>query len=170
MKSIPFSFATLFLLLFALSCADSVPKLESIFPQQIDLMTVGIPVKIQAPADAKVIDDSDNFLQDVKIKGQDYYVQIYSETARALDCKTLATDAQRVLKTENPNFKKIIKEDPCGFIYAVQVPGDTTTCYNFGIYKIQGNKSYSFSTTNSNLVPFSLEKVELMYRAVNDLK
>ena len=170
MKSISFFCATIFLLLFAFSCTDSEPKLERIFPQQIDLMTAGIPVKIQAPDDAKVIDDSDSFLQDVKIKGQDYYVQIYSQIARSLDCSTLAKEAQRLLKTENPNFKNSIKEDACGFIYAVQVPGDTSICYNFGFYRVQGNKSFSFSTTNSNLLPFSLEKVENMYRAVQAQK
>jgi hypothetical protein len=166
MKSFYITFSAFFLLSCLVSCTEVPPSAKDLFPQKIDLMSVGMPIQIQAPIDAKVLDNSDSFLQDVKIKGKDYYLQIYSQTARALDCKTLATEAQRVLKTENPNFKKIIKEDPCGFVYSVQVPGDTTTCYNFAYYRIQGNNSFSFTTTNSNLIPFSLEMVQHMYLAV----
>lgn len=148
------------------SCAENKPTIEEIFPQKIDLMSSGMPIQMQVPADAEVVDDSDSFLQDVKIKGSDFYVQIYSQTARSLDCSTLSDEQKLSLKTENQNFKKIITEEPCGFVYAVQVPGDTTECYNFEYYRVQGDKSYRFTSTTSGLKPFSLQAIENMFAAV----
>ena len=159
----------IFIILGLMAC--ETPKeatIKDVFPKQLDLLQHGIPIKIQVPEDAQVTNRSDNFMQDVLIEGTNYYVRIYSNGATAPQCATMAEEALQDIKKTNPTFKKTILEEACGFIYAVQIPGDTTTCYNFNYQTVKGNKSFSFSTTTSRRQPFSKEAVENIYQAVKE--
>ncbi|WMX16176.1 MULTISPECIES: hypothetical protein [unclassified Aureispira] len=144
------------------------PTIKDVFPKQLDLLQHGIPIKIQAPEDAKVTNRSDNFMQDVVIEGTDYYVQIYSQGASSPQCTAMATEALDDIKKTNPTFQKTILEEDCGFIYEVQIPGDSTKCFNFNYFAVKGNKSFSFSTTTGRRQPFSKEEVEHIYQAVKE--
>jgi hypothetical protein len=151
--------------------ACETPKestIKDIFPKQLDLLQHGIPIKIQVPEDAKVTNRSDNFMQDVVVEGTDYYVQIYSQGATLPECTAMATEALVDIKKTNPTFQKTILEEGCGFVYEVQIPGDSTTCYNFNHYVVKGNKSFSFSTTTGRRQPFSKKAVENIYQAVKE--
>ncbi|BDS13483.1 hypothetical protein [Aureispira anguillae] len=160
-----------FILLGIVACQPPEPTIEDLFPKQLNLLQHGIPIAIQTPEDAKVTNRSDNFMQDVIVEGTDYYVQIYSQNATALSCSDLATEAQREIETgANTTFQRMIKEEDCGFIYEVQAAGDTTKCYNFSYYRVQGNKSFSFSTTTGRRKPFTQEQVERIYEAVKAQK
>jgi hypothetical protein len=144
------------------------PTVKDIFPKQLDLLQHGIPIKIQVPEDAQVTNRSDNFMQDVLIEGTNYYVRIYSNGATSPQCATITKEALAEVKKTNPTFKKTILEEDCGFIYEVQISGDTTKCYNFNYHAVKGNKSYSFSTTTSRRQPFSKQAVEHIYQAVKE--
>lgn len=144
------------------------PTAKDVFPKQLDLLQHGIPIKIQAPEDAKVTNRSDNFMQDVVVEGTDYYVQIYSQGASSPQCNAMATEALADIKKTNPTFQKTILEEDCGFVYEVQIPGDSTTCYNFNYFSVKGNKSFSFSTTTGRRKPFSKKEVENIYQAVKE--
>jgi hypothetical protein len=151
--------------------ACETPKeatIKDIFPKQLDLLQHGIPIKIQAPEDAKVTNRSDNFMQDVVVEGTDYYVQIYSQGATSPQCATMSSEALMDIKNTNPTFQKTILEEDCGFVYEVKIPGDSTKCYNFNYYAVKGNKSFSFSTTTGRREPFGKKVVENIYWAVKE--
>jgi hypothetical protein len=159
----------IFILLGVIACeTPEESTIKDIFPKQLDLLQHGIPIKIQVPEDAKVTNRSDNFMQDVLIEGTNYYVRIYSNGATAPQCSTITEEALIDIKKTNPTFRKTVLEEPCGFIYEVQIPGDSTKCYNFNHYTVRGNKSFSFSTTTSRRQPFSRKTVEHIYQAVKE--
>ena len=148
------------------ACQEAGPGIRDIFPKQLNLLQHGIPIAIQAPNDAEVSNRSDNFMQDIVIKGTDFYVQIYSQNATSPSCQTLAGEARADIKLSNRTFQRIVLEESCGFIYEVQAPGDTTKCYNFAYFRVQGNKSFSFSTTTGSRKPFTLDQVTNIYNAI----
>lgn len=165
------SFGLFFLVILVVTaCQEAKPTTEMLFPKQLNLLQHGIPIALQVPEDAKVSNRSDNFMQDVVIEGKNYYVQIYSQNATSFSCASLAGEAQSELKTSDPNFQKVVSQDDCGFVYEVQVPGDSTKCYNFNFFRVQGNKSYSFTTTTGRTKPFTLEQVQQIYAAVKEQK
>lgn len=155
-----------FILIFITSCTEKKPDLNEIFPNKLNLSDQGVPVSILTPEDIDVKNNSDNFMIDVLLQSKSYHIQIYGQTATSLSCNTLAEEKKEEVKLSDPNFKAIIKEDDCGFIYELQVPGDTTKCYNFAYFRIQGDKSFDFSTTAGRRVPFTLSEVLNMYEAV----
>ncbi len=153
--------------LFHLMACDSTPKKpKSSFTKTVKLIEYGIPITLTAPEDAAVKDRSDNLMQDVLIEGDHYYVQIYGTSATNPDCKTLAQDALTDYKTTDGTFKKIVRQDDCGFVYAVQTERDTNTYYNFDYYSVKGNKTYRFTTTSGPLVDLNQQQVEAIYEAV----
>jgi hypothetical protein len=152
------------------ACQAPESSVKDIFPKNLNLLQHGVPIAIQVPEDAKVTNRSDNFMQDVVVEGRDYYVQIYSHDATALSCTTLASEALSEIKVSNETFKKVISGDDCGFVYEVQVPGDTTKCYNFAYFRVQGNKSFEYSTTTGRRQPFTLEQVQNMYASMKEQK
>lgn len=164
--------AGLFLVLGLAACqsgASSEASLEERFPKKLNLLEYGMPFSIQVPADAKVKDQSNKFIQDLVIEGQDYYLQIYGQDAAAATCNALAQEAQTDLKTTSGTFKKMVTTEDCGFLYQVETPNDTNKYYNFAWYRIQGNKSFNFSTTASRQL-FTLDQVEAMYTAAKSAK
>lgn len=158
------------MLLGVMACESPESTVEDLFPKQLNLLQHGIPIAIQAPEDAKVSNRSDNFMQDVVVEGTDYYVQIYSQNASSPSCTAMASEARADVQKSNETFQRMIIEDDCGFLYEVQVPGDTTKCYNFAYYRVQGNKSFSFSTTTGRRKPFTQEEVTRIYDAVKAQK
>lgn len=156
----------------AMMACQNIPQEQSIkeiFPKQLNLLQHGIPIAVQAPEDAKITNRSDNFMQDLVIEGTDYYVQIYGKGASSPRCSTLAKEALAEIKVSNETFQRVVLEDECGFVYEVQAIGDTTKCYNFAHFKVQGNKSFEFSTTTSRRKPFTQKEVENMYKAVQKM-
>ena len=148
------------------ACESGPTEPESTFTKTVQLIEYGIPVSIQAPEDAQVTNQSDNFMQDVLLKGTHYYVQIYGTPATTTNCNNLAQEALTDLKTTDPTFKQVVRQDDCGFIYAIQTENDTTTYYNFDYYAIKGNKAYRFTSTSGPLVDLNQSDLEAIYEAV----
>ncbi len=135
------------LLLTLTACDNTPPAPESPFTSTTNLLEYGIPITLPTPEGATVRNNSDNFLQDVRIEGEGYYVQIYGTSASTTDCKQLAQDALTDYKTTDATFKRVVEQEDCGFLYEIEVDNDTTTYYNFAYFVVQGNKAYTFSTT-----------------------
>lgn len=130
--------------------------------QELDLMSEGIPIKIKAPAEAKVKKKDMGLFQDITIKdGEDFYVQITAGQLYNNDAQARKTEELQAIK-QLISFSRIIEEDEQGFIFE-RKKGDELT-YDFRRIKIQGETEYLFQT---GLVGnFDLESVELMYDAV----
>lgn len=159
----------LFVALLSLIACESTPAEEKpAFTKTVNLLEYGIPVELNAPEDAKVVDASDDMIQDLRIEGDHYYVQIYGTVATRPSCKTLADEALIDYKTKNATFQRVVKQDECGFVYAVKTENDTTTYYNFDYFAVKGNKEYRFMSTTSPLVKLNQAQVEAIYEAVKN--
>lgn len=160
---------------FALFCTliacDSTPaEPVSPFTQELNLMEYGIPVTLPVPEGATVKNNTDDFMQDVVVEGKDYYVQIYGSNSTSLQCEKLAEESLLDYKTTDAAFKGVVQQDPCGFLYKLEVDNDTTTSYNFAYFAVKGNKAYTFSTTAGPLADFDQGKVAAIYEAVKAQK
>lgn len=163
------AFSILCCVLLGMIACESTPTTSQkpTFTDKVNLLEYGVPVTLAAPAGTEVVNNSDEWMQDLVLKGENYYIQVYGRSATSGTCKTSIQETLRDLKTTDANFRKVVREDDCGFIYAVQSENDTTTYYNFNYHKIQGNKFYSFATTSS-YKSFNLEQAEAMYEAVKN--
>lgn len=146
------------LLLFSFGCGDIGPKLES-----LDLMSQGLPIKINAPANSEVKFDDLGIMKDVTIKGDgNYHVQIYSSTTDMMN----SSDIIKEVKSEVENstyFSKIVSEDENGFVFEKQISEDYVN-YDFRLIKLRGNIKYSFQAGFGN--QYTLDEVKVMYKAV----
>ena len=148
----------LFLVVLALlSCGDKKENKEA-----LDLMKYGLPIQIQAPAEAVVKSDDMGFYKDVTVKkGEDYFVQILGTSATTTDLASLKGDQLNEVK-KNPYFNKIIFDEANGFIFEKKI--DSLFNYDFRYVKIQGSNEYIFQT--GLFGKFSEEAVREMYESV----
>jgi len=153
-KKIP---VLLVVLLALFSCGDKKANKEV-----LDLMKYGLPIQIQAPAEAVVKSDDMGFYKDVTVKkGDDYFLQILGTSATTTDLSALKGDQLNEVK-KNPYFNKIIFEEENGFIFEKKI--DSLFNYDFRYVKIQGNNEYIFQT--GLFGKFSQDAVREMYESV----
>lgn len=140
---------------FALACKRGTPLTE------LDLIKYGIPVKIQAPKEAKVVNnDLEGLMQDVTIQKEDFDIQIIGMDAIYPDAKT-AKEAKLSEVKADPAFSKLIKDEENGFIYEIKLD---TLAYNFYNVRIAGDKMYEIQA-GFTAKP-TLEQATMMYDAV----
>lgn len=141
-----------------MSCKSNGPDLEP-----LDLLSQGLPLKINAPADVQITANDLGIMKDVTVKnGNGYSIQIFESSAVKLDVKEVLKD----LKTEIESsqfFSKIVKEDEAGFIFEKQVDENYIN-YDFRHAKIRGDKQYVIQTGLSE--QYTLDQVEVMYQSV----
>jgi len=156
------------LLTLIFACEPAEPSIEEVFPKQLDLLEHGVPISIRTPEDAKVINKSSSFMQELKVEGTDFLVYVYGIGAGSMDCQASKGDKLAELKAdEYVKFSELIQEDKCGFIYELEAVGDTTKAYNFHYFKVQGNQQYHFtSTAGGRRPPLTLQQIKNMYQAV----
>jgi len=129
----------------------------------MDLMKYGLPISINAPADAAVVADDMGIMQDVTIKeGDDYYIQIYGSEAMTIDAKSVFEKRKKEIQAGN-SFAEIVFEEETGMIYKKQID-ENTVDYDFIYVKIQGDKEYVFQTGLIGI--FNEEQVNAMYQSV----
>lgn len=148
------------------SCGGSKPK--PAYESEVDLKEYGIPVKVKAPQGATVT-NSDGLVQDVKIEGTDYYIQIYGVDATTTDRKALKAEELANVKgsTSGCSFKRFVQEEEFGFVYELACSHERDTTkkfYDFRYLLVRGEKAYTFQTTTTK--PFTEEQVKNMYAAV----
>lgn len=131
--------------------------------QELDLLSHGLPVSIQAPADPEITKQDMGVWQDVTIKsGDDYYVQLICSTASTVDVNKVKSGILEEVEN-GPFFSKIIEDHPNGFIFEKKISEERTN-YDFRYIKIMGDKEYVFQT--GLIGTFTEEGVKKMYAAV----
>lgn len=144
--------------LFMVSCGNQKADLPA-----LDLMSKGLPIKINAPQDADVEVNDYGLMKDVTVKKEEgYYLQIFSSDAMVVDVAKIKAEKMVEVK-KSPSFSKIVKEQEDGFIYE-KFRSDSTLNYDFRHVRIQGDKQYIFQT--GLIGKFSLDDVETMYQSV----
>lgn len=154
--------AVLFVGLLFASCKDgAAPSASNL--NDLDLMSHGLPIKIKAPADAKVVAEDMGFIKDVTVKGEgNYFLQIMGSEMSTTDV-TAVVNSQKEDAKKGPFFAEIVSEDASGFIFKKQVTPDRIN-YDFRKIKIQGDQEYIFQT--GMMGSFSLDEVKAMYAAI----
>ena len=149
----------IFIALLVFSC-KSDPTSDLV---DLDLMSKGIPLKIKAPVDAKVVAENMGVMKDITIqKGSNFYIQILSSNAVTNDKKKIISEEKAIVE-RGIFFSKIIQEDEFGFIFEKKIDS-TTINHDFRFVKIQGDKEYLFQT--GLIGNYSVEDVQKMYAAV----
>ena len=150
-----------FVVLFLGSCKDGAAPTSNL--NDLDLMSHGLPIKIKAPADSKVVAEDMGFIKDVTVKGEgNYFLQILGSELSTTDI-TAVVNSQKEDAKNSPFFAEIVSEDENGFIFKKQITPDRIN-YDFRSIKIQGDQEYIFQT--GMMGNFSLDEVKTMYAAV----
>jgi hypothetical protein len=150
-----------FLLLF--SACEKSPKTNY---KPLSLLPHGLPVTILAPENPEIKVTDMTVMKDLTVKkGDDFNVQIYSSSANTTDVAQVKNEHLEEVKS-NPYFKKIVTDNPDGFIYEKQV--DSTMTYSFKYVFIQGDQEFIFQ--NGILGIYNLEQINNMYDAVQQNK
>lgn len=151
----------LILLLFissALSCGSSSASMP-----ELDLMSHGLPIKVKAPLESKIVVSDMGLMKDVTVThGDAYALQIFSSDVISSNINDVKQERLREVKN-NPFFSKIVVEEDAGFIFE-KVRPDSTKNYDFRHIRFQGDKQYIFQT--SMIGKFSQEDVQTMYDSV----
>ena len=147
----------LFLSLLIISCKGSTNSKY----EELDLLSYGMPISIQAPAGAEVTKNDYGILLDVVVKGEKYDVQIYSGNSNTLDLQKIKQEKLYEVKID-PYFSKIIEEEETGFIFEKDIDGNIR--YDFRLVKVIGDKEFTFQ--KGLMGNFSESEVRSMYEAV----
>ena len=129
----------------------------------LDLLSEGLPLKINAPEDVEVSSSDLGIMKDVTIKNESgYSIQIFESEANQLD---VAKVIER-LKSEiegSKYFSKIISEDESGFMFEKKVDENYIN-YDFRHVKIRGDKQYVIQSGMSS--QHTLDQIKSMYKSV----
>ncbi len=154
-KSLTFFLA--FLLILCSSCGE--PKAVK---KELDLMKHGLPIKINAPEDAKVVVEDLGIMKDVTItSGDNYNVQLFSGETLESDPTAKAKALQSEVRNQ-AYFSEIVKEEEHGFIFKKDIDGNID--YDFRYVRIAAGQDYIFQTGLYGTQ--TLEQVEAMYESV----
>lgn len=130
----------------------------------LDLLSHGLAVKVNAPADAKVKVEDLGIVKDVTIQDSlsGYNLQIFESAATSLDSKNIAADLKAEAEASS-FFDEIVKSEEDGFIYK-KVIDENYINYDFRHVKVRGDKQYVFRAGLSR--QYTLEQIETMYNSV----
>ena len=140
------------------ACKPSGPPLKP-----LDLLSEGLPLKINAPEDVEVSSSDLGIMKDVTVKNNDgYSIQIFESEAYQLDLpKAISTIKSKIEGSKY--FSKIISEDEGGFLFEKKVD-DSYINYDFRHVKIRGDKQYVIQAGMSS--KHTLDQVKSMYESV----
>jgi len=129
----------------------------------LDLMKHGLPIKINAPADAEVEMTDYGFAKDVTVKaGEEFDIQILSGEISGPDIASIKR--QKLLEVKDGAFfSKVVEEFDDGFIFEKKI-SDTKLKYDFRSVKLQGDKEYVFQS--GLMGDFDEAQIRQMYEAV----
>lgn len=129
--------------------------------KEVDLMKYGLPISVLAPEGVEIGRDDLGIIQGAWLKGDGYYVQIYSSSITTSDLSKVMMDKKTEVET-GIYFSKIIDEDANGFFYEKDIDGDLR--YDFRYIKILGDKEYVFQ--KGLIGNYTEDQVRNMYLAV----
>ena len=129
----------------------------------LDLMSHGMPIKIKAPADAKIESSDLGVMKDITVKDEgQFFLQITSGVVTSTEIAKLLEQKKMEIKN-SAFFDEILEEKENGFIFRKKI--DEIVNHDFRCIKIQGDQEYIFQT--GLMGRFSLEDVQTMYSAIN---
>ena len=131
--------------------------------QALDLLSQGLPLKIQAPPNVEITSSDLGIIKDVTVKNKEgYSIQIFESEAKSLQVGSLLGDLKTQIEASK-YFSKILTEDESGFIFEKKVDENYIN-YDFRHIKIRGDKQYVIQAGLSN--QYTKDQVEIMYRSV----
>jgi len=150
------------LLLFFLMCLGACkPTTSDLAP--VDLLTQGIPLKINAPTDVEVASSDLGILKDVTVKNEEgYSIQIFESEASSLDIAKIMGKMKGDIEASK-FFSSMIRQEEGGFIFEKKIDENYIT-YDFRQVKIIGDKQYVIQAGMSG--QHSLEQIEEMYDSI----
>jgi hypothetical protein len=158
MKTGILPFACICLLLISIGCKpDNTSNLA-----ELDLMSEGMPIVIQAPAGAEIKRMDLVLSKDITVIKDDFHFQIFESNADVRDVGAVKNQLLAEVKL-SPYFSKLLQDDTAGFIYETRIDS-TYTNYGFRHVRIQGDKEYIFQQGLRG--KYTREAVEVMYKAV----
>ena len=132
---------------------------------ELDLLSEGMPIVIQAPADPLIESNTLGIYRVISVKkNPDYNVEIFESDATSRDIAAIKSRLLRDVQG-HPYFQKVVTDEDRGFIYQTAVDSNYIN-YGFRYLKLQGDKEYVFQTGISG--QYTLEQVEVMYSSVHD--
>jgi|GEM_PF-622332 len=141
-----------------MSCGPKAPKLVP-----LDLLSEGLPLKINAPADVEIVATDLGIMKDVTVKnGESYNIQIIETEANSLDAAVRIDAIKEEIKASE-FFAEIIKEEADGFIYK-KVIDENYVNFDFRHVKIRGDKQYVIQAGLST--QYTEDEIEIMYNSV----
>jgi len=142
------------------SCGEPTVALD-----QLDLMSYGMPLTIDAPPDAEVTKRGIAFRQELEIVGEDNFrLVVAMDDAVQSDAQKLKEQKLAEAK-QNRFFFRLVEDDSQGFIFENRIDSLNST-YGFNYVKIQGDKEFVFQQSRTGI--YTLEEVEAMYGAVKE--
>lgn len=128
-----------------------------------DLMKYGMPIKIDAPADAEFNLTDYGFAKDLTItKGTEYNIQILSSKVTDTDLKSIKTQKMNEVKG-SLYFSRIVEEFDNGFIFEKKI-SENILKYDFRSIKLQADEEYIFQAGLTG--NFTEEQIKKMYKSV----
>ncbi len=141
-----------------IACKPSGPPLKP-----LDLLSEGLPLKIDAPEDVEVSSSDLGIMKDVTIKNEaGYSIQIFESEANQLDVAKVISRLKGEIEGSK-YFSKIISEDEAGFLFEKKVDENYIN-YDFRHVKIRGDKQYVIQAGMSS--KHTLDQVKSMYKSV----
>jgi len=142
-----------------LGCANKTTELEP-----LDLLSQGLSIKINAPADAEVKVEDLGIAKDVTVQDSvsGYNLQIFESEASSLEAKTITNELKKKIEAST-FFSEIISADEVGFIYKKVIDEDYIN-YDFRHVKVRGDRQYIFQAGLSR--QYTLDEVQIMYNSV----
>ncbi len=139
-------------------CKPAAPEL-----QPLDLLSHGLPLKINAPVDVQVSSSDLGIMKDVTVKNElGYSIQIFESATSQLSAAGLVEDLKSEIK-DSKFFSQFMLEEERGFIFEKKVD-ESYINYDFRHVKVRGDKQYVIQVGLSD--QYTLAQVEVMYQSV----
>lgn len=147
-----------FVLMTLISCQPSGPKLVP-----LDLISEGVPLKINAPEDVEVSVSDLGIMKDITIQNEDSYsIQIFESETDALTAKE-EIDKLKESISSSEFFDGYVQEDEDGFVFRKRID-ETYVNYDFRHAKVLGAKQYVIQAGLSK--QYTEDQIMLLYNSV----
>jgi hypothetical protein len=147
------------LILIIASCQNDKIKLVP-----LDLVSHGMPIKINAPEDATVEFDDIGIIKEIEIKSatSPFHILVISSEADVLDAAQVIEQEKADIESST-YFSIIVTEDVEGFIYEKKVSEEYIN-YDFRHIKIRGDRKYVYKAGLGS--QYTVDEIKTMYKAV----
>lgn len=155
------TFSLLLLLALLWGCQQDRPPREW---TELSLEEHGLPLQLLAPPDARIqTKDMAGFVHDITIRSRDtsFALQVFASPVSNLGPVEVLEQQRRRVR-ENPYFEQIVSEYDHGFIYRLNIDGQTG--YGFRLVRRVGEQDVVLQNGLSKL--FSEREIRRMYRAL----